>query len=360
MRILCITDCQDRPETEIFIRLARYVDKLTVLANPSGRNYHLLLENAVDVRPLIIKSRNDKESIKYIRDLVDLEFFDIVHSFNTRAVSCMIHACHASSTKLLAYRGVTTGVGLLKPESWTTFLHPRLDGIMCVADAIRIALWNVGFLGFRPIASKAVTIHKGHDPIWYASDPISLENFGIPKDSKVICCVSRNSHKKGVDSLIHALHLLSDISDLHLLLVGHIDQNDSLRKLIIKYNLNDRVHFSGYQNNVSQIIRSCDLLVSPSQSGEGLPRVVIEAMCVHTPVVATDAGGTNEVVLDGCTGILVPCGHSESLALAIKRIFDEPDFSHKLSSNAYDFVCSKLSPASTTTRLLSWYKILLA
>ncbi|HHO70513.1 MAG TPA: glycosyltransferase family 1 protein [Halothiobacillus sp.] len=360
MKVLCVTDCQDRPETELFIRLSRLIDTFTVMSNPKGRNYHLLEAAGVNVIPLQLRSRYDRQGTAAIRAEVERGDYDIVHAFNSRAVASILRAARHHRAKLLGYRGVTTGVSYLKPESWNTFLSPRLDGIFCVAEAVRQALINTSFLWWRFPPEKARTIYKGHDPAWYQVEPVLPKEFGVPANSKTLCCVSRNSAKKGVVTLLDAFDRLPDELNCHLVLVGSVEANQAVRKRVARCRHPERVHFTGYRNDSVAIIRGADLLVSASESGEGLPRVVIEAMCVATPVVATDAGGTAELVINGKTGLLVPQRNPAALAEAIQQVFAEPAAAIERTVAARLNIESSFSIENTTAQVLAWYQDLLS
>jgi L-malate glycosyltransferase len=360
MKVLCITDCQDRPETELFIRLAGLLGNLTVMCNPAGRNYPLLVQaGTINVEPLKIHNRFDRLATSAIRAEVERGDYDIVHAFNTHAVACMLRGARRHRARLLAYRGVTTGVGYLKPECWHTFLDPRLDGVFCVAEAVRQAFLKTRFLCWRFPAAKARTIYKGHDPRWYQVAKVAPGEFGIPAGSKTLCCLSRNSGKKGGLTLLEAFDQLPAVLNCHLLLVGTIAANRGVRSRADRCRFPERIHFAGYRNDAPAIMRGSDLLVSASESGEGLPRVIIEAMCVGTPVVATDAGGTRELVSDGETGWLVPQRDAAALAGAITHALQQPEEMARRAAAARYRIDEFFSPASTACKTLAWYQELI-
>ncbi|PLW83670.1 glycosyltransferase family 1 protein [Kineobactrum sediminis] len=362
MKVLCITDCPDRAETELFIRLsqAAAVDIFTVMSNPAGRYHELLLEAGVNVIPLRISSRFDREGTRAIRAEVYRGGYDIVHAFNTRAVAGVLRAARRHPAKLLGYRGVTTGVGYLKPESWHTFLSPRLDGIFCVAEAVRQSLVSVKGLWWHFPEHKAKTIHKGHELAWYSGEPADLTGLGVPPGATTLCCISRDSAKKGLLTLLDAFDNLPAELSCHLLIIGGVDSNQAVRARASACRYPDRVHFTGYRNDAVAIVRAADLLVSASASGEGLPRVVIEAMCTGTPVVATDAGGTRELVIDGATGLLVPAKNPDALSAAITRALTDPQATQQRVIAARERIENEFSAARTVTETLAWYQDLLA
>jgi glycosyltransferase involved in cell wall biosynthesis len=71
-----------------------------------------------------------------------------------------------------------------------------------------------------------------------------------------------------------------------------------------------------------------------NSSYEGLPHVVLEAFAAGTPVIATDAGGTSEVVQHNSTGLLVPPGDNQALKSAIERLWQEPELAKRLAQAA--------------------------
>jgi N,N'-diacetylbacillosaminyl-diphospho-undecaprenol alpha-1,3-N-acetylgalactosaminyltransferase len=85
----------------------------------------------------------------------------------------------------------------------------------------------------------------------------------------------------------------------------------------------ERFTMLGYQPNATEYIKASNLLILPSIH-EGLPLVVIEAMAVGTPVIATNIYGIPELIEDGVNGKLVPIKDSKSIANAIEFIYDNP------------------------------------
>ena len=76
-----------------------------------------------------------------------------------------------------------------------------------------------------------------------------------------------------------------------------------------------------------------DVLAQASRS-EGLPNVLLEAAAAGCPIVATDAGGSGEIVVDGRTGLLVPTRDVDALAAALRRTIDDRELRRRLGSEA--------------------------
>src|SRR5207248_3062264 len=94
-----------------------------------------------------------------------------------------------------------------------------------------------------------------------------------------------------------------------------------------------RVRFLGHCPDVPPVMETADLFVLPSHK-EGLPNAVLEAMAMGLPVVATNAGGTGEVVLDGETGLLVPPADPPALGAALCRLLEDAALRARLVEGA--------------------------
>ena len=88
--------------------------------------------------------------------------------------------------------------------------------------------------------------------------------------------------------------------------------------------LDERIHFLGFRDDINSIMREVDLLILPSMM-EATPYVIVEAMAAGLPVVASGIFGIPELVEDGKSGILVPPGDVEALALAVKHLVRDSD-----------------------------------
>lgn len=138
------------------------------------------------------------------------------------------------------------------------------------------------------------------------------------RDPSLVVTVSRLVPWKHLDQVIVAI---SRTTSARLVIYGDGPMMDSLRRCANEFRVADRVKFMGACSNavVRAGLQSASLFVLNS-SYEGLPHVVLEAMAQGTPVIATDAGGTREVVVSGVTGMLLPSGATASLASGINQL----------------------------------------
>lgn len=143
------------------------------------------------------------------------------------------------------------------------------------------------------------------------------------------------SGRKMQHVLLRAMTLLPE--HVVLLLPGDGDQLAACRELAQKLGISHRVRFPGYVTDIVPWYRMADAAVSTSRS-EGLPFNVMEAMFFGLPVIASDAKGHTDLITEGKTGLLYPCGDWAACARQIRRLMDDPALSESLSHAAAEHV----------------------
>jgi glycosyltransferase involved in cell wall biosynthesis len=134
---------------------------------------------------------------------------------------------------------------------------------------------------------------------------------------------------KGLTMLLRAWRRLGGgNSHLHLLLVGSgahqfLSLEEELRRFVLTYDLERQITFTGAVSNVEDYLRASDLFLFPSQS-EALGISLVEAMACGLPVVATRAGGIQDVVDDGLDGRLIEVGDEDGLVRAVESLYEDP------------------------------------
>jgi glycosyltransferase involved in cell wall biosynthesis len=132
--------------------------------------------------------------------------------------------------------------------------------------------------------------------------------FGIPRDAAMVALIARVNEAKGQLILAEtAVELLKRRPNTFFLFVGMLTRSmycGKLREFIENSGHAEHLILADFRADVARILADTDVLVLPS-AVEGLPNVVLEAMAMRCPVIATDVGGTKEVVEDGVNGFLL-------------------------------------------------------
>ena len=160
--------------------------------------------------------------------------------------------------------------------------------------------------------------------------------------------IARLHPQKGLGYLLQAATLLPHV---RFLVAGDGPARSELTRKADTLRLGDRFRFLGEREDVPALLKAADVFVLPSLY-EGLPVSVLEAMAAGTPVVATAVGGTDEAVVDGESGILVPPRDPEALANAIREVLSNPPLATKLVAGAKARVAASFS-ADTVARGVS-------
>jgi len=294
----------------------------------------------------------DLRAIRQVREELVRGAYDIVHTFNNKAISNVLCAARKLPVKIVAYRGIVGAVGFLDPMSWMRYLNPRIDRIVCVAEAIR-----QHFLGMRPKflrmpPERPVTIHKGHKLEWYTDEPADLASVGIPPGAFAVGCVANYRPRKGVEVLVEAMEHLPQ--DVHLLLIGRMDAGGLTRR-IARSPAKARIHRTGFRADAPSLSAACDAFCLPSTRREGLSRAIIEAMAYGVPPVVTDSGGSPELVVDGASGIVVPVNDSKAIADAIERLYRDPEFRQRLGRAARERIATDFRSEDTVRKTIELY-----
>lgn len=325
-KLLIISSYKDtwnsvRPEAEIFIGMARLGVDVTLMTQGDADYVPRFRENGVKVIDFHPKKKFQWSAVKRIRQELKQGGYDAVYMFNNKAITNGLFAAIGLDVKMVSYRGQTGNISRWDPSSYLTHLHPRLDGILCVANAVRDDLRNHVWINPENVA----TVYKGHSLEWYRDTPADLSQFGVPKDAFTFGCVANARPRKGLPVLLAATHHLPADSNIHLLLVGGGMDTDEVRALIDASPMKDRIHLAGFRTDAPALIASCSASILPSTKREGLPKTVIEAMVYGVAPIVSDTGGSAELIVDGESGLVVQPGDDAGLAQAMQTLWQSPE-----------------------------------
>lgn len=351
MRILFAHTRFDRSETEMcrgFVHLGAEVD---AVCEPGWKGGAALVEGGVVVTELSIRHRLDLRAARTLRNLLRARRPDIVYAPLNSTLSVSLMATRGLGIKVIGYRGTIGHLSRWDPAAWLTYLHPRLDRIVCVSKAVERYLTNM-----RIPAERLRTIYKGHRVSWYEYDQsVSLSEFGVPDAAFVVGFTGSIRPVKGVDVLLRSIeHLPADLN-AHFLLVGDV-RDKRIPKIASGEGIRQRVHFAGFRSDAAAVTGAFDVFVMPSVEREGLPRAVIEAMAQSIPPIVTNVGGMPELVVDRECGLVVPPRDPEALADAIVALARNPGMRREYGRRARERIQTHFNIEHTTEQMLALFR----
>jgi glycosyltransferase involved in cell wall biosynthesis len=232
---------------------------------------------------------------------------------------------------------------LAMPRCIRWALHKTLrlcaDRIVCISQAVRESLLKEApqLAGKSVVVYNAVSVAASNGQV----QGVSLrEELGVPLGAPLVGMVGRITHWKGQEILAEAAGLVArSHPDVHFVAVGSYFADEShylhkLQSLIGTLGLSGKFHIANYRSNVTDVYRALDIFVLPSRKPEPFGRVTVEAMMQGRAVIATNHGGTLELIQQGITGMLVPPSDPEALVTAIERLLKDRTLGEKMGKAA--------------------------
>lgn len=290
----------------------------------------------------VFDPRNLLAGVARIKAVVVEEDYDLVHVHTPIAAFVTRYALKdITKTKVIYtahgfhfYRGgnpVKNGIflGLEKlAGAWTDYLV-----VINHEDEAAAKKYN-----FLPPEKIYYTRGIGVDTNYYADRQVTPTEVSqirqelnlAPSDTLLLCIAEFTPRKRHQDLLIAMAK--ADAPQIHLALAGSGKLQPAMAALAQKLNIEQQVHFLGYRRDIPALIQTAEAVILVSQQ-EGLPRSIMEAMCLATPVIGSNIRGTQDLLADGC-GLIVPLGDTDALATAIKQIESNPQSLQAIAQKA--------------------------
>lgn len=222
------------------------------------------------------------------------------------------------------------------------------DKIIAVSNATKNAVMQKR----TKLEFKTKVIYNGID--FEKLDKILTKNIrhelGIGENVPIIGSVGIIHPVKGHDTVIRASAIVRErFPNLKVLITGgYLLEADrlfemELRNLVKELNLTDCVIFTGFRDDIYDILSIMDVLILASNYPDPLPRILIEASAMRKPIVATKVGGIPEIVEDGISGILIEPSDYKSLAEAVISLLENRPLATEMGLNARKIAESKFS-----------------
>jgi glycosyltransferase involved in cell wall biosynthesis len=340
---------------------------------PGGRLISLVEENHMEVRTF----KNMVQPFRPFKDtlaLLDLTAFlrknpyHIVHTHNSKAGFLGRLAAKLAGVPVIVH--TVHGFAFHDQEPlWRQMLFRNLERLA--------SRWSDRMIFIsQPLIDWALKDHiVGEDKIAKIYSGIQLDKFhpvkseekdrirskwALKKEEAVVGIVSKLWEGKGHTVLIEAFKLLKEkIKDAKLVIVGEGYLYDELFRRVGNNGLRESVLFTGFQMDVSEIIATFDVAVLPSFF-EGMGRVILEAMAMEKPVVASRVGGIPDLIDQGINGLLVRPGDARELADALERVLSDNGLAKRLGREGRKRIKHQFSADVMVRSIEELYRELLA
>lgn len=235
----------------------------------------------------------------------------------------------------------------------THFFSRYLNTSIAVSKAVKTGLLNIGVTPERiRVVYDPVDIKNAEAQSMISDKKNILEDLSRGRHTIGLfgCIVDWKGHGVFIEAANAIVHELGR-SDISFFIVGDTPSASDalglqLKNLVNNLGLSEYIFFLGHQNNVYPYMKLMDIVVHASTLPEPFGRVIIEAMAIGKPVVATKMGGPLEIITDGENGILIDANNPKLLAGTIVNLLNNPALLQSISAGAVKTVREKFSPSS--------------
>lgn len=268
-----------------------------------------------------------QRSVRKIRRLLKASNSDVVLSWSGKAHIYGGIAAWLNRTKAVWYQqGSPSGPHLTLLDRVATAVPANL--ILCVSQMAKDAQDQLSPKRQTKVVYSGIELNNSR------GDTPSMEEarikLGLPANIPVIGIVGRLQHWKGIHVVVGAMPgILENHRDTLCIVVGgphelEPEYEAHLEEKIATLGVGERVRMVGYQEDFRLWMQAMDIVIHASDH-EPLGLVVLEAMALGKPLIASDSGGPKEVIDSGENGLLTPYGDSEVLAQAVVFLLDQPE-----------------------------------
>ena len=264
------------------------------------------------------------QPIRELRDLVAAGDYQVVHAHGLRAGIDAGRAARKSGTVIVTVHNLVRPevAGRLK----ATVQKPAERLVVRLADRILAVSRDIAddlvAWASKDVKGKIEVMHLGIGTARAPSHPphVVRAGLGIGPDVPLVVTASRLSEQKALHVMLAAVAR----TEATLAILGQGPLEGSLKDMAGNLGIEERVHFLGFRDDVASFIAAADVFCL-SSVWEGVPLGAMEAVQLGTAVVATDVGGTGELIQDRVSGRLVPPNHPGALAGALTEVLSSTD-----------------------------------
>ena len=299
----------------------------------------------------------DRAAVPVLKQAIDKEMPDIVHTHGSLSgrIAARRSGRHVIYTRHCAFP--VKSYMKHGPGNWLNRclnLH-YADRVIAVGDAAKESLVESGI----PVKYIDVMMN-GCEKLPEATPDERLRyrsKWGISEDDFVIGILARIEIYKGHDDILDAIKILiSQGEKIRFLVAGSGDYEQQLRKRAEKELPPGTVIFTGFIDNVAEVISAMDVQINASYESETSSLSVIEGMSAGIPAIVSDCGGNPLLIDDGVNGYIFKMRDSESLAGCIKRLMNDRDLLERMSRDAVKIYEERFTVKSFADKVEAVYR----
>jgi glycosyltransferase involved in cell wall biosynthesis len=366
MKILMVIDSlprggKERRMLELIRELTKQPDQFEIyLISLTDRvEYEIVDELPVKLEIIKRKFRKDFMVIFKLKKIISEFKPDIIHSWSTMS-SVLLSLANL-------FRNIPMVNGALADAyanlNWRDKHYFRVK-LTTPFSSVFVSNSQAGIKAYKTPHNKSVCIYNGINFGRFENlrpvEEMEKEILGGPKNERIIMAmIAGFDDRKDFGTLIKgAVRLCENRNDLIFLLVGQGPLLDSLKNSVPRQFLNKQIIFTGNRSDIESILQIVDIGLLITYY-EGISNAIIEYMAMGKPVIATDGGGTVELVKDGWNGFLIKQKDVDELVSKIELLLSNKNRRLEMGQNAFQWVRSQFDIKEKSNQYVRLYKELL-
>jgi len=331
-----------------------------LLIQPGSPIEHLAKKQKVPAQPLRMQGLTPS-ALKAFRRILLREHPDLLHvnSSTDSWLGAITARLVRPRIKVVKTRHISAP---LNRNLATRFLYRRLFDHVIVTGGDSNKRGLIERDGLQPTRVSAFPIGVDLSLFSPGSPEYDLRGeLGLAPEDRLVGLLSYLRSYKGHQYFIEAAAQLAErLPNVRFLIVGEGPDETVIRARIGQLGMTKQVLMLGYRQDSLSLLRALDVFVMPTVEGDTIPQVLLEAMAVGLPVIATTTGSIPDVVRHGVTGLLVPPRDSQAISTSIETLLTDTGLRQTLGHNASSFVANSYSLESMLNRLEGVYREVLA
>lgn len=301
----------------------------------------------------------DYRVVRRITEQIDATNADIVHTHDFRSNMFGLLAARLRSKPVVTtvHGWIANDIkGRLYVAADKTILR-FFDRVITVSERTR-ELVERALIAPRKITVIPNALRLDHYVPDRCADSFRRE-LGVNRDTVLIANIGRFSPEKGqLEFLRAARELVSRIENVKFILIGIGPDQEKLQRFVAENGLGAAVVFCGFRHDMISVYNSLDLVVQSSYT-EGMPNVILEALLMEVPTIATDVGGTAEIIDHERTGVLIRPGSVAEIVEKVLAYCHQPAIYRDMAQQGRQLVCERYDHRRRVERLAALYEGLL-
>ncbi|MBN1997520.1 glycosyltransferase family 4 protein [candidate division KSB1 bacterium] len=323
---------------KIAVALQKKGHDVKILCQRGSKLAQEAVEEGVTVNPIHFKGLAMLASIKKLIFLFKNWKPDVIHTHLSHDLWMLVPALIFTGSKAKLFMTKRMASGVKKKDILHRILYGRISTVFAISNYIRQSVLNT-----CPVTKdKVCLMHNGislerFNPSQYDRNEVKKE-FDIKDDVKIIGMIGRFTPGKGHEQFLQAAKLIKKSYSLPVKFFivggasyGEDDYKHYIERLASQLLAPQDYLFTGFRTDIGRIMSALDILAFPSHE-ESLGNILLEAMAMKVPIVASNGGGVPDIIINGECGLLAQSKSAEELAAGLLKLLTNAELCGRFSA----------------------------